>query len=89
MGRQITLYDLINKLDVCWNHKEEMIRRKDLLRIYMLDDMHPWISSQSTFNEKIRVMCELEFLKKVNPNLFKIEWDLVDQKLNEWRPANV
>ena len=88
MGRQITLYDLIHKLDYCLEHNNTMIRRMDLLKIFMLDDMHPWISSQNTFNEKIRVLSELGFLPKVNNNLFKVDWDLIDIKLKEWGPNN-
>lgn len=89
MGRQITLYDLINKLDICIEHNHDLVRRADLVKVYMLDDMHPWICSQSTFNEKIRVMCDVGFLKKIKTELYRIDWDFVDQKLAEWRPANV
>lgn len=84
MSRQITIKDLIYKIDLSLNHNRKQTTRAELKQIYMLDSTHPWIQSYNTFNEKIRTLADLGFIHQVNKDVFTIEWDFIDLKLNEW-----
>ena len=84
MSRQITIMDLLVKIKTCLNENQKRTTKTDLMRLFMLDNTHPWIGSQGTFNEKMRLLESLGFLTKLNANVYTIEWNVLNNQLSEW-----
>lgn len=84
MSRQITIRDILGKLKMCLNENSKRTTKTELLRLFMLDSMHPVIGSEGTFNEKLRLLERLGFLKKINGEVYAIEWELINAQLTEW-----
>ena len=84
MSRQITIKDLLFKLKTCLNENQKRTTKTELMRLYMLDSSHPWINSQGTYNEKMRLLERLGFITKLNGEVYNIEWNVINAQLNEW-----
>ncbi len=84
MSRQITIQDLLIKLKTCLNENQKRTTKTELMRVFMLDNTHPWINSQGTYNEKMRLLERLGFLTKLNAEVYTIEWASIDAQLKDW-----
>ena len=87
MSRQITIQDLLVKLKTCLNENQKRTTKTELMRVFMLDNTHPWINSQGTYNEKMRLLERLGFLTKLNAEVYTIEWNCINEQLKEWAVA--
>lgn len=87
MSKQITMLDLVDKLTDHLNRNTNQVLKTDLIDIYVGDARHPWINSEHTLNEKIRLLCAVKILKKINPAVYTIDWDILDIKVSEWTAA--
>lgn len=81
MSRQITLLDILYKLDRCYSRNTLQVTKDDLCEVYMTEPGWPIMASEGTFNEKIRTLLRLQVLVpiKAGKKIFVIKWDRVDQ----------
>lgn len=85
MTQKITPLDLALKLSMLANQSRTKISKSELVEIYIGDCTHPWIVSEHTFNEKIRLMCSLKLLTKVAGDVYAVDWGQIAVKIEEWR----
>lgn len=83
MSRAITILDLLQKLDTCVSRSRTSISITDLIEVYMLEPTHPQINTEGTFNEKVRLLKRLGILTPVNSSVYKVDWGIVDLRINQ------
>ena len=83
MSRQISLSDVLKKLDLNVPRTTSAIRKDDLRKIFMATSGWPVIGSEGTFNEKIRTLVSLEVLVplRMQAKVYSIKWETIDKIL--------
>lgn len=88
MTRQITLLDVLLKIDLHIPHDNQTVTKDDLRALFMIKKGWPIIGSECTFNEKIRTLTALKLIKPLRTGkIFSLDWDSIDAAMEELREA--
>lgn len=88
MTKQITLLDVLLKIDLNIAHDNQTTTKDDLRALFMIKKGWPIIGSECTFNEKIRTLSALQLIKPLRTGkIYALNWDKIDAVISELQEA--